>query len=292
MILSEAFDQINNAYRGSDDEAPVSGPDYDLWLNTINRKISEYARDAKNTWQSNFEYNRPNEVGTVATTATTTLTGTGTYFTDYKVGDQITVSGETVRTIATIVSDTSLTVTVAFSNTASAKTFTLAGIIATGVQSYSLHRNFLMPSDKAFVSASQTLEYLIGKPQERARYSSEAYISGDNPKVLTFYSTIASTDSSVGGTLIVPGYYVPSALTASTDVIPVDDPFWVVMAVASELARNDLTYESKSVDLNNMANSLYSQMAQNNRRGSSNNPRVAYTNVQRIVGTEYGIGNS
>ena len=53
---------------------------------------------------------------------------TGTQFTNtFKVGDTITVSGETIRTIATIPSDTSLTVTVAFSTTASSLSYTLSG---------------------------------------------------------------------------------------------------------------------------------------------------------------------
>jgi len=66
--------------------------------------------------------------GTVATNGTITLTGTFTQFTNtFKVGDTITVSGETVRTIATIASDTSLTVTVAFSTTASGLAYTLVG---------------------------------------------------------------------------------------------------------------------------------------------------------------------
>jgi len=67
-------------------------------------------------------------VGTVATNGTVTLTGTGTQFLNtFKVGDTITVSGETVRTIATIPSNTSLTVTSAFSTTASSLTYTLTG---------------------------------------------------------------------------------------------------------------------------------------------------------------------
>jgi len=66
--------------------------------------------------------------GTVATSGTTTLTGTGTQFTNtFKVGDTITVSGETVRTIATISSDTSLTVTVAFATSASSLSYALTG---------------------------------------------------------------------------------------------------------------------------------------------------------------------
>jgi hypothetical protein len=90
--------------------------------------------------------------GTVATNGTITLTGTSTQFTNtFKVGDTITVSGETVRTIATIVSDTSLTVSVAFTTTASALAYTLVGGdrfvvlgngnvgIGTNVPSYKLH---------------------------------------------------------------------------------------------------------------------------------------------------------
>lgn len=70
-------------------------------------------------------YSDDTDIGTVATNGTTTLTGTGTRFLRlFRVGDTITVQGETVRTIATIASDTSLTVTVAFSTTASALTWT------------------------------------------------------------------------------------------------------------------------------------------------------------------------
>ncbi len=66
--------------------------------------------------------------GTVATTGTTTLTGTNTSFlSTFKVGDTVTVSGETARIISTIASDTVLTVSVAFSNTASGLSYTLIG---------------------------------------------------------------------------------------------------------------------------------------------------------------------
>ncbi len=60
-------------------------------------------------------------IGTVATTATTALTGTGTNFLAvYRQGDAIYVDAETVRIVAAVTSNTALTVTVAFSNTASA----------------------------------------------------------------------------------------------------------------------------------------------------------------------------
>ena len=270
--------QTNFAYRGSDDDVPVAGtPDHSLWMGTINRKIQEFAGDTKHTWSSLFNLDSPNELGTVATTGTTTLTGTSTYFTDYQPGDKLTVDGETERIIDTVTSDTVLTVTVAFTNTVTANTFTHTTIIKTGVQSYNLHRNFINPSDFVTVSATQDHNYQVDKPQERDQ--NDVYITGIDPKAITFYADIPA--SVVGGELQVPGYYKPLDLTDDTDVIPCDDPYWVVYAVASELSFNDLTYEAKTPALNAKANNLYHQMVTNNRRGT---PRVLKTNVNRIPG--------
>lgn len=59
-------------------------------------------------------------MGSVQTNGTTTLTGTGTTFTNtFRVGDSISVAGETSRVITAIASDTSLTVSVAFATSAS-----------------------------------------------------------------------------------------------------------------------------------------------------------------------------
>jgi hypothetical protein len=64
-------------------------------------------------------------IGTVATAGSTTLTGTNTTFIrSFVVGDTISVSGETDRVVATIVSDLELTVTSAFSTTDSGLSFT------------------------------------------------------------------------------------------------------------------------------------------------------------------------
>jgi len=78
---------------------------------------------------SQFNVTQPSAgVGTVATNGTTTLTGTNTVFQNmFRVGDTITVSGETARTISAIASNTSLTVTSAFSTTASGLSYTKTG---------------------------------------------------------------------------------------------------------------------------------------------------------------------
>jgi hypothetical protein len=64
-----------------------------------------------------------NGAGTVSTDGTITLAGSGTNFLSRRVGDEIYVSGETVRVIASIASDISLTVTSTFSTTASGLTY-------------------------------------------------------------------------------------------------------------------------------------------------------------------------
>jgi len=76
---------------------------------------------------ANFRVDQPvvNLPGFVQTAGSTALVGTETLFTnDFKVGDTINVSGETSRVVATITDDTHLTVTVAFSTTASSLTYT------------------------------------------------------------------------------------------------------------------------------------------------------------------------
>ena len=285
LTLTQLVAQINASLRGEED-VPVEATDENvMWVLTVNRKIAEWAKDIKQTWSSNFRSNKtvnPTEKGTVATTGTTTLTGTGTYFTDYAVGDKITVSGETERTIDTITSNTVLTVTVAFSNTASSLTFTRKAIIKVNTQEYSLHRNFLKPSDTVIVTDTDNNDHIFKIVEPQQRTVNTVYISSRNPEMLVFNDDIDSTSPLLGGTLKVAGYYIPEDMSASTDIVPVDDPFWLVYAVASEIAFNDVTYEDKYVDLNTKSNNLYQLMCQANRRGTSNNPRKVLTNVRRI----------
>jgi len=61
--------------------------------------------------------------GTVTTAGTKALVGADSNFTDFVVGDTITVAGETTRTIETLTDDTHLTVTSAFSTTGASKLY-------------------------------------------------------------------------------------------------------------------------------------------------------------------------
>jgi hypothetical protein len=68
-----------------------------------------------------------NGEGSVATAGSKVLTGTETNFTDFAVGDTVTVAGETTRTIDSITNDTLLTVTSNFANTTSGVTYIMHG---------------------------------------------------------------------------------------------------------------------------------------------------------------------
>jgi len=288
VTLTQAITKISYALRGTDDDAPASGTDeYTYWLSLLNSKKDELYYDVGKQWSFIYKSSAPNEPGTVATTGTTTLTGTNTYFNDYKAGDKITVSGETIRTIATITSDTVLTVTVAFSNTASSKTFTRTTVIDSAVEAYSAHRYLLGASDKVYTldsSDDKTFFDLI-HPQEKDYTNQCVYLSGGNPEILSFTEDIESTDSIVGDSLIVPGYYLPADLTTSTDLLPVPDPHWLVLAVAAEVAFADIVYEDRAETLNNKANARWRAMVARNRRGVYGEPRKTPYNVKRITDT-------
>lgn len=284
VIASDLLLDIYRAYRGKiDSRAPAWGSDKgNVAIDIANRRVREWATDPRNKWNSLFEISAQNETGTVATTGTTTLTGTGTFFTDYAIGDQITVSGETVRTIDTITSDTVLTVTVAFSNTASAKTFTRTTIIDTAIQSYNLSRKFFSSSDYARVTKSDGtyVEYPIVKAQQRNVQSQGVYVHGSNPKKVTFANDIdTGVDAAI---LTVPGYYIPDEITLATDLVPVDDPTWLVYTVASELARNDPALEDQFPTLVGMANDLYTKMSNANNDTGFLQPNSIINNMPQV----------
>jgi len=282
MTGQELLNAVYTAYRGKgQSKTPLWGSEKaNIVLAIYNRKKNEWATDSDQTWVSNFSMISPNEPGIVATTGTTILTGTNTFFTDYQIGDKITVYGETERIIDSITSDTSLTVSVAFSNTASSLTFTHSIIIKTGIQSYKLHRNFLTPSDKVLVtSGTQTYEYGLSNPQERV---AATYLSGRNPKVITFVNTIESTNQSVGGVLSVPAYYKPDDIVNATDLVAVDNPEWAVYVVASELARNDPAKEDQFSTLLGIANDLYIKMVSANFNIGFLQGGTVYNNMPQI----------
>lgn len=179
--------------------------------------------------------------------------------------------------------DVSKSWTSAYAETAIGTTIT-----ASTAPSYNLSATFLQPSNSLYVIDlnGQRHDYEIVQPFEANINTRQAYITGMNPQVLKFSNEITATDAIVGGTIYVPGYYLPADVDANSDTVPLPDPNWGVLAVAAEIAFNDITYEDKSADLQAKSNALFSMMVARNRRGTYKNPRKSAYNVRRIPGTD------
>jgi hypothetical protein len=156
----------------------------------------------------------------------------------------------------------------------------VTGTISAGDQTYTLPSGLLRPSDVVKVTnGGQEFTFQVIEPQLRDEYTDAVYLAGSD---LVFVDEIAADSQLVGGTISVPGFYMPDDLTAFTDTVPVDDPNWLALAVAGEIAFSDVTYEDKYSDLMGMANNLYTRMKANNRKGTIVSPRAAQTKVRRI----------
>lgn len=164
----------------------------------------------------------------------------------------------------------------------------LGSISADPAPSYQCASSLIAPSDQAYAidTNSQVVYFDFVRPKERPTNGRKVYIAGMNPKVLYFTNEIEATEDIVGGTLHLPGYYMPDDVELEADDLPLPDPYWGVMAVAAEVATGDITYEDRAEDLNAKANNLFTQMVRNNRRSPYGNPSVTPTNVYKIKSTE------
>lgn len=156
----------------------------------------------------------------------------------------------------------------------------IGSTITAGDQTYTLPTGLIRPSDEIKVTnGTQEFYFQVIEPQLRNEYTDAVYLAGSN---LVFVDEIATGSQLIGGTISVPGFYMPADMTAFSGTVPVDDPNWLALAVAGEIAFSDVTYEDKHSDLMGMANNLYTRMKANNRKGTIVSPRSAQTKVQRI----------
>lgn len=164
----------------------------------------------------------------------------------------------------------------------------LGTISASATPSFNCDATLIAPSDQVYAVDvnSNKVYYDLTRPKERSSTKREFYLAGLNPQVLYCTNEIQSDEDIVTGTLYLPGYYMPADVSASDDDVPLPDPYWGVLAVASEVAFSDIVYEDKAGDLQAKANNLYTQMLRNNRRGTYENPKTIPHNHYRIRGTE------
>ncbi len=115
-----------------------------------------------------------------------------------------------------------------------------------------------------FVYLDQTdgnkLEYGVIKAEQRGtigRHQREVWSSGTIPLQLNF-SYIPS--SAANATIRAGVFFVPEDVSSADEVVPVDNPAYIIFAGAAELAFNDPSKEDKFPDLNGMANDEWQKM--------------------------------
>lgn len=165
------------------------------------------------------------------------------------------------------------------------------GVVAAGdvnALSFNLPTTFLAAADHAYVKHTDGTynDIPVVKASERDFSTKQLYVAGQNPMKLYWSQSIVTGDPDIGGTLYLPGFYEPADIDATLvgAFIPVDDPHWLAMAVAANVAENDIEYQDKFDDLQGQANVLYRNMARTNRRGTRGNGRQSAYNVKRIRG--------
>jgi hypothetical protein len=219
MIVSDAMNEINDAFRGLDDVVPIEGSDeWNYWLRTLNKKKNELYLNSKINLSDIWDVK---DVGTIAADA--------------------------------------------------APSFTLAD-------------SFIGPSDSIYCvdADGRRTDFDIIPPRERDPLKRNVFIAGNNPKTLYFTNAILAGEPIVGATLSVPGYYLPDDVANDNDDLPFNDPQWVIMAAAAEIAFNDLVYEDKAPDLQTEADTLWQQMMSTDRVDTYGNSRKIPVRVWRI----------
>lgn len=135
-----------------------------------------------------------------------------------------------------------------------------AGSLSVNQQVYDIDDDILRLSDFVRLTApnGNKINVAVIKPQTFSTVYSGVYMFGANPRQLKFIQTIDS--SYTGYTMTLPCYTMPPDMTTSTSFVYVDDPQWLVYAVAAELARNDYSKEEQYSNLRGDANDLYTKM--------------------------------
>ena len=86
-------------------------------------------------------------------------------------------------------------------------------------------------------------------------------VSGSN---LIFATPFTTSSAQFGGTITIPGYVIPPTLVDGTDVITVDDPYWLCFMAAAEYVRTDLTRQAQYGNLIAQANNAMQGMKEDN----------------------------
>lgn len=156
------------------------------------------------------------------------------------------------------------------------------GNAVTSTQTYNLAVNVLRPTDYVFIGTKQLL---VIKSPAISRYTDGCYITGTNPKTLTFITTITTAYN--GQAIAMPAIILPTDLVNASDVVNPTEAEWLVYATAAELARNDYAKEEQYGNISGQANDLYAKMVDTARASSFLQPNGAYNAMPQPSGLDY-----
>ena len=131
------------------------------------------------------------------------------------------------------------------------------GTVTPTSRTYDLDDEVIRAAEYVYLSKDGQLHNveLIHPREANNVYGNAAFIS---KKTVTFVNDIPTQYA--GATLIVPAYYMPEDLVNPNDEVSVDNPDWLVYALAAELARNDYSKDDQFPNLQGMASEIYDRM--------------------------------
>lgn len=161
------------------------------------------------------------------------------------------------------------------------------GTTSIGTQSYELDDDIVRISDYVrLVDANNQVKYSTAfKPQTTAAMTTGCYISGTDPKQLTFIDVIGETLD--GLSITVPCYTLPDDMINPGDTVLIDNPQWLIYATAAELARNDYSKEEQYSNLQGIANDLYANMKSDAEANAYSQPNGVPNNMTQYQSLEF-----
>ena len=186
------------------------------------------------------------------------------------------------------------------------------GTIVANTQAYPLPNNVYYLSDYVYILQSNginTDRFQVVHPEQQNNYNDAtgtiasdygdpvcfltgSFQLGASNLTLNFVEPFEQTSggttsysSDVGGTIQLGCYVLPADMVNPTDVVPINNPNWLVQILAAEMARNDPAKEDRYADLLQEANDIYAKMVKDNQGNSYQQPNSPSIVQQQIGAT-------
>lgn len=110
---------------------------------------------------------------------------------------------------------------------------------------------------------SKYTDYTFVPHDQLRKYDTGNFVAriGNNIK---FNAAFTATSPQFGGTITCPVYVYPATFSADAAVIDHPDANWLVLAVAADRVKNDVTRKDLRADLSNQANELLMALKEDN----------------------------